>query len=62
MKIFFFFPVICNPGDFSCLDGKECIRSAYKCNGYNDCGDHSDERNCPGKFNMSLDLNIDNKI
>jgi len=35
----------CRPTEFSC-DNKRCIRKGSACNGVDDCGDYSDERNC----------------
>uniref|UniRef100_A0A915C3S2 EGF-like domain-containing protein n=1 Tax=Parascaris univalens TaxID=6257 RepID=A0A915C3S2_PARUN len=35
----------CRQGTFACRDG-ECIDAAFKCNGFDDCGDGSDERGC----------------
>merc|ERR1712223_1676592 len=40
--------VMCESGEFRCSHGKKCIRNSWKCDGDNDCGDNSDERNCPG--------------
>lgn len=39
----------CDAGKFKCANGQKCINSSWKCDGYNDCGDFSDERNCPKK-------------
>merc|ERR1712170_16522 len=38
----------CNSGEFQCSNGEKCISSSWKCDGDNDCGDNSDESNCPG--------------
>ena len=35
----------CRSTEFSC-DNKRCIRIGSTCNGVDDCGDYSDERNC----------------
>lgn len=36
-------------GSFFCQNGK-CVSHSAHCDGVNDCGDYSDEFNCPGKF------------
>jgi len=38
--------VACREDLFSCHKSGKCIDIAYVCNGYDDCGDWSDERNC----------------
>ncbi|VVC91851.1 unnamed protein product [Leptidea sinapis] len=35
----------CTPNEFTCKNGM-CINSTLRCNGYNDCGDQSDESGC----------------
>lgn len=36
----------CGSSDFSCDNGN-CIDAVLKCDQENDCGDNSDEKNCP---------------
>ena len=38
----------CEVGKWEC-DNKNCIRTGYKCDGDNDCGDNSDENDCEYK-------------
>lgn len=37
------------PSGFRCEDGEACILLTERCDGYLDCSDSSDERNCTGK-------------
>ena len=53
---FSFFLVQCSSTEFTCADGRKCIPSSYKCDDDNDCGDNSDERNCPGKISVLASL------
>lgn len=37
---------VCSSNSFHCSNGR-CINAAWKCDGHNDCGDDSDEMDCP---------------
>ena len=37
---------VCSSNSFHCSNGR-CINGAWKCDGHNDCGDDSDEMDCP---------------
>ena len=45
------YPDACLADEFRCTSGK-CIRSSWKCNGANECGDASDEDDCPEGRNL----------
>lgn len=38
---------VCEDGHFHCNNGK-CILKSWLCNGWDECGDSSDEQNCTG--------------
>jgi len=38
--------VACSEDQWRCSNTSRCISGSLLCNGYNDCGDDSDERNC----------------
>jgi len=42
---------------FSCDNGK-CIDLRRKCNGYDECGDRSDERGCGGIVSLVIGYSI----
>jgi len=45
----------CTEDQFKCPNTGRCIPASFICDGDNDCGDGSDERNC-SKLYFSLDL------
>lgn len=41
-------PPTCSPEQFSCTSGEvDCIPQAWRCDGYVECKDESDEHDCP---------------
>lgn len=41
-------PPTCSPQQFTCFTGDiDCIPVAWRCDGFTECEDHSDELNCP---------------
>ena len=49
LYIFIALPQGCQEGEFMCAN-KRCILKSWKCDEENDCGDNSDEKDCPSKF------------
>ena len=42
----------CDSDEYFRCENSRCIFSEYKCDHYDDCGDNSDERNCPGNLTL----------
>ena len=41
----------CGTNQFKC-DNQKCVDIDSQCNGYDDCGDNSDEKNCGNIFGL----------
>jgi hypothetical protein len=48
-------PVKCADDKFTCHN-KYCIPSTWECNAVDDCGDSSDELNCPNECDFEIDM------
>jgi len=45
-----FVSAACSEDQFKCANTGRCIPASYMCDGDNDCGDYSDERNCSKRY------------
>lgn len=36
----------CPSDEFKCISKRRCVPNVVRCNGFDDCGDNSDELNC----------------
>ena len=53
--------VTCTSDQFTCGNGL-CLEASRECDGENDCGDNSDEENCPSKAKSSTGTATIDKI
>ncbi|CAL4145458.1 unnamed protein product, partial [Meganyctiphanes norvegica] len=42
----------CQSYEFECVSSGTCYPSYYRCDGYNDCSDGSDEDSCPSEISV----------
>ncbi|XP_078698754.1 complement component C6-like isoform X1 [Branchiostoma floridae x Branchiostoma belcheri] len=42
----------CTSGQFKCVTTGRCVPASFRCNGDDDCGDQSDEQQCPDVQNL----------
>eukprot|EP00058_Branchiostoma_floridae_P013613 XP_002599101.1 hypothetical protein BRAFLDRAFT_81766 [Branchiostoma floridae] len=42
----------CTSGQFKCVTTGRCVPASFRCNGDDDCGDQSDEQECPDVQNL----------
>ncbi|CAG0883615.1 unnamed protein product [Cyprideis torosa] len=50
---------VCNPGEFACVDGSDCIPMRWRCDGDSQCRDDSDEVDCQNVACLGNDFKCD---
>ena len=58
MNLFSFFSARCSSTSFACANRLVCIETSWICDGDNDCGDGSDERNCESSQNVPAAIEL----